>query len=89
MWIKAALAPVFSQRHDNTRDERDGNYIWSRKCLIKPMKHAGEAKQAGGEHINGGAILARHRLIADCISGGMTARGLQGVLMKLTRVPVV
>lgn len=53
------------------------------------MKHAGEAKQAGGEHINGGAILARHRLIADCISGGMTARGLQGVLMKLTRVPVV
>lgn len=40
--MKAALAPVFSQRDDNTGDEeRGGNYIWSRKRLIKPVKHAG------------------------------------------------
>lgn len=66
--MKAVRAPVFSKRNDNTRDERDGNYIWSRKCLIKPMKHAGKAKQAGGEHINGGAMLTPNRLLADCIS---------------------
>lgn len=57
VWIKAAQAPVFSQKNDNIGDERDGNYMWSRKCLIKPMKHAGEAKPAGGEHANGPAIL--------------------------------
>lgn len=55
---KSVLAPVFSQRNDNTRDERDDNYIWSRKCLIKPMKHAGRPNKLAGSILMGGDIGA-------------------------------